>query len=200
VNTICQGRKAAVLRFTKMLAKVCLFPFFQLSTEGLCYLPRKSAFILLPKHQRWEDVPLLNLAIPRPLYYVAKHELFLNPLSRWYISSLGGIPLNRVRPLESRQSMRAIVEVLRNDEGLVVFPEGTYYPGAVGPGRSGLIRIIRSRARVPFSPVGIEYSGKRGRTLVKIRLGGPLAADQAVEERDFLAQVMKEIARLSGLS
>jgi len=179
---------------------MCLFPFFHLSTEGLRYLPRKSAFILLPKHQRWEDIPLLNLAIPRPLYYVAKHELFLNPLSGWYISSLGGIPLNRVRPLESRQSMRAMTEVLRNDEGLVVFPEGTYYRGTVGPGRSGVIRMIRSRAKAPFIPVGIEYSGKRGRTLAQIRLGRPVAETPEMDEREFLDQVMKEIARLSGLS
>jgi 1-acyl-sn-glycerol-3-phosphate acyltransferase len=96
--------------------------------------------------------------------------------------------------------MRAMREVLRNDEGLVIFPEGTYYQGTVGPGHSGLIRMVRSRAKAPFIPVGIEYSGKRGRTLVKIRLGKPLAEDPAADEGEFLDRAMKEIARLSGLS
>jgi 1-acyl-sn-glycerol-3-phosphate acyltransferase len=132
------------------------------------------------------------------LYYVAKHELFLNSLSCWYISSLGGISLNRLRPLESRQSIKAMIGVLKNEEGLVVFPEGTYYQGGVGQGSPGLIRMIRSRVEAPLIPVGIEYSARKCRTLAQIRLGKPLADDQAAGRRDVLAPVMEEIARLSG--
>jgi len=197
-DPLCHGRNAAVLRLSSILARLCLSPFFQIRTEGLSHLPLKGAFILLPKHQRWEDIPLLTLAIPRPLYYVAKHELFLNPLSCWYISSLGGIPLNRLRPLESRQSIRVMIEALKKEEGLVVFPEGTYYRRRVGPGRRGLIKMIRSRVEAPFIPVGIEYSARRGRTLVQIRLGEPLADDQVADERDIFALVMEKIAGLSG--
>lgn len=50
--------------------------------------------------------------------YVAKHELFTNPLSNWFLGSLGGIPLNRDRPLESRRSIRAMIEFLREGEGV----------------------------------------------------------------------------------
>ena len=85
------------------VARTFLFPFFRLNITGKENLPRKSAFVLLPKHQRWEDIPLLGLSTPRPLYYLAKHELFKNALGNWFFRGLGGVPLNRERPLESRE-------------------------------------------------------------------------------------------------
>ena len=68
-------------------------------------MPEKGPFILLPKHQRWEDIPIIDLALQKPLYYIAKYELFNNVLFRWFITSAGGIPLNRERPMESRRSL-----------------------------------------------------------------------------------------------
>jgi hypothetical protein len=85
------GRSEWVYRLTRIIARLLLAPFFRVVVSGLENLPAESAFILLPKHQRWEDIPLLTLATPRRLYYVAKHELFKNPLGSWYVTSLGGI-------------------------------------------------------------------------------------------------------------
>jgi 1-acyl-sn-glycerol-3-phosphate acyltransferase len=192
-------RKGFVFWPTKILARICFTPFFQLRTGGAEYLPAESAFVLLPKHQRWEDIPLLSLATPRPLYYMAKSELFRNPISRWFFSSLGGIPLNRERPMESRGSLYRMIDHTRRGEGIVIFPEGTYYRDKLGPGRVGLIKMILSRASVPFVPVGFKYSKKRNRTEVEIRFGEPICPDPSASAEDFLTHIMKEIGRLSGL-
>ena len=94
--TVEIGKRSDLLFWlSKYIGKVLFYPFFQIQTNGLENLPEGKAFILLPKHQRWEDIPLLGLGTQRPLYYVAKYELFRNPISRWFLSSLGGIPLNR---------------------------------------------------------------------------------------------------------
>jgi 1-acyl-sn-glycerol-3-phosphate acyltransferase len=165
--------------------------------EGLSYVPGQGAFILLPKHQRWEDIPLLGIASPRPLYYVAKHELFLNPLSRWFIGGLGGIPLNRVRPLESRASIKTIMNHLRKGEGMAIFPEGTYVQEGVGPARAGLMRMISSRMAVPFIPVGFTYKRAHIHIKVTIRFGEPLYKDRFPSTEGFVRSVMEEIANLS---
>ncbi len=193
-----QPRSALVLRFVRPTARIFLSQLFRIKARGQEHLPNQSGFILLPKHRRWEDIPLLSLATPRPLYYVAKYELFLNPISRWFISSLGGIPLNRSRPLESRQSLKTMLDLLEKGEGIVIFPEGTYYRSRMGPGHVGLIRMIQSRSTVPFIPVGINYSAKRARTLVEINFGRPSYEGSLNSVGDFLDQMMKEIARLSG--
>jgi len=194
-----RARKNWVLKVTKTTSRIFLSPFFRLKTEGAENLPQKSAFILLPKHQRWVDIPLLSLATPRPLYYVAKYDLFKNPLSNWLIRSLGGIPLNRQRPLESRRSLKVMIKFLSKGEGVVVFPEGTYYRNKIGPAHAGIVRFILSRLSIPFIPEGMNYSGKGIRTLVRIIFGKAIYSDPSVPAGSFLDNVMKEIAGLSGL-
>jgi len=189
-----------LLIFARVAVGLCLYPFFRLQIRGRKNLPQDKAFILLPKHQRWEDIPLLGLATPSTLYYVAKHELFLNPVFRWLISSLGGIPLNRKRPIESRRSLKQMIAVLKNGEGVVIFPEGTYYNGHVGPGHVGLIRMVSSRLVLPFIPVGIRYSKDGIRARVQINFGIPIYKDTSVAADRFVHRVMWEIARLSGFS
>jgi len=183
----------------KAAARIYLAPFFELHVKGRENVPPKNSFILLPKHQRWEDIPLLGLAAPVPLYYVAKSELFMNRLSNWFMSSLGGIPLDRRRPLASRNSIKTIVRLLKGGAGVVVFPEGTYYKNAMGSGHVGLIRLIRSRMDLPFIPTGIRYSGRGVRKLVEIEFGEALFWESSTEPEVFLASAMQEIKFLSGL-
>ena len=158
------GRKEGFFRFFRLLTRFLLWPFFRLEAHGLKNLPEDSAFILLVKHQRWEDIPLLGLATPRPLYYIAKYELFKNTLSNWFISSLGGIPLNRQRPLESRRFLQATIAFLQKGEGIVIFPEGTYYRDKMGPGQIGMVKFVLSRLALPLIPVGITYTAGGRRT------------------------------------
>ena len=82
MTPLVRERNHSVFWITRIMAKLLLSPFFQIETGGIEHLPKKSAFILLPKHQRWEDIPLLGVVTPRPLYYIAKYELFMNPVSK----------------------------------------------------------------------------------------------------------------------
>ena len=194
------GRNEGLFKVLIVLVRVLLTPFFRIEAKGLKNLPRDKAFILLSKHQRWEDIPLLSLATPRPLYYIAKYELFKNTLNNWFFSSLGGIPLNRQRPLESRRFLQATIELLEKGEGVVIFPEGTYYRNQMGPGQTGMIRFVLSRLKLPFIPVGINYAEDGWRTRVRINFGKAFHTDSSLAADTFVNRMMKEIAALSGLS
>jgi 1-acyl-sn-glycerol-3-phosphate acyltransferase len=193
------SRNEGLFRVLKFFARLWLKPFFRMEVEGQKNLPRSSAFILLSKHQRWEDIPLLSLATPRPLYYIAKYELFKNALSKRFFSALGGIPLNRRRPLESRRFLQATIQLLEKGEGVVIFPEGTYYRNKMGPGQTGMIKFVLSRLTLPFIPVGINYAANGWRTRVRINFGKAFHTDQTVAADRFVRHMMKEIAVLSGL-
>ena len=194
------GRNRGLLQIFRFLVKILLLPFFRLETDGLHNLPRDSAFILLPKHQRWEDIPLLGLATPRPLYYIAKYELFKNTLSNRFFSAMGGIPLNRQRPLESRRFLQATIQLLEKGEGVVIFPEGTYYRNKMGPGQTGMVRFVLSRLKLPFIPVGINYAANGWRTRVRINFGKAFHTDPSLAADTFVSRMMQEIAALSGLT
>jgi 1-acyl-sn-glycerol-3-phosphate acyltransferase len=193
------GRKPIVFWISKIVGTILLAPFFRLQTNGTENLPHECAFVLLPKHQRWEDIPLLGLATPRPLYYVAKYELFNNPLSNWFVKSLGGIPLNRQRPFESRRFLQITIGLLEKGEGVVIFPEGTYYINKMGPGQVGVVRFVLNRLSLPFIPVGIHYARKQRHTLVHINFGQAFYADPAMSAAAFVERMMQKIAELSGL-
>jgi 1-acyl-sn-glycerol-3-phosphate acyltransferase len=164
-----------------------------------------SPAIILPKHQYWTDIPLMSIAIPESLYFVAKKELFLLPGVRTFLSLLGGIPLDRDRSIRTLKSFKQIFSLLDRAERVVLFPEGTYVRHAVGLGKSRLIEMIleyqsRRPQRIPFIPVGIRY-GKRmgGRREVRIRIGRPLFGNERTDAPSLTGWVMKEISRLSGL-
>ena len=181
-------------------AKMLLGPLFLLTVEGAKRIPRDRACILLPKHQRWEDIPLLSLAAARPLYFIAKHELFANPLSDWFFKSLGGVPLNRANPLKSRNSLKEIDRLLALRQPLVLFPEGTYFPHRMGRGHAGFLRFLHRRFEGPFLPVGIRYAHGFPRTRVAIRFGRPIYSTVDAGSKPFLSVIMEQIARLSDLS
>lgn len=181
----------------KAVSRLSLFPFFDLQAEGSERLRQKRRFVLLPKHQRWEDIPLLSLASPRPLYYVAKKELFEHGPAAWFLRSLGGIPLDRRRPLKSRSSLREIIDHLKGGEGVVVFPEGTYHPNRIGPAHAGLVRYVRSQIRVPFIPVGISYGEGRLRRKVSVRFGNSFYGEGFQSVGEFLEYIMGAVADLS---
>lgn len=194
------GRSEGFFKIIIVFVRVLLRPFFRIEVEGLKNLPPDRAFILLSKHQRWQDIPLLSLATPRPLYYIAKYELFKNALSCWFFSALGGIPLNRQRPLESRRFLQATIQLLEKGEGIVIFPEGTYYRNKMGPGQTGMVRFVLSRLKLPFIPVGINYAKNGWRTRVRINFGKTFHTDPTLAADTFVNRMMKEIAALSGLT
>lgn len=194
------GRREGFFRVFRYLTRLLLWPFYRLETRGVQHLPEDSAFILLVKHQRWEDIPLLGLATPRPLYYIAKTELFKNAVSNWFISALGGIPLNRQRPLESRRFLQAAIAFLQKGEGIVIFPEGTYYRDKMGPGQAGMVKFVLSRLELPLIPVGIAYIAGSRRTGVRINFGKAYLAGPSLAADAVVNRMMTEIAALSGLS
>jgi 1-acyl-sn-glycerol-3-phosphate acyltransferase len=178
--------------------------YFRLEVDGLEHWPEGSAAILCPKHQRWEDVPIVGLTFPRPLYYVAKIELFQSPASRALVQALGGIPLDRQRPQATLSTFRTLHSILNRQEQIVLFPEGTYVPDEVGPGKHRFIQLLLrlqrhlSQASLPFVPMGITYIPNPPGYQVKARIGPPLTTAEPKQATDFTREIMTAIDRLQS--
>ena len=92
---------------------------------GLEYLPAEGGFILCLNHISARDPLFVSSRIPRRrrIFFLAKKELFKNPLSRWAVSHLGGIPVDRGHA--DLSAIRRAMQVLREGFGLGIFPQGT---------------------------------------------------------------------------
>lgn len=200
-------RSNLIFNLTRVISSLVLSSRFEVQIQGLAHLPEKGPAFLIPKHQQWWDIPLLGHTVPRPLYFLAKQELFRSSLCRFFISRLGGIPVDRLSPIRSLATFRALASLLRQGAFLVLFPEGTYYPGAMGPGKWRLVQMIlrlqhkQALTAVPFLPVGMAYERRpgRGRTGVTLRIGEPLQEPDPCRAEDFTDHLLSRIKELSGL-
>lgn len=188
----------------RWLARQTLGWFYRIKVQGLEYLPREGPAIICPKHQRWEDIPVVGMALPRPLHYIAKAELFRTPVQREILSAWGGVPVDRERPRATLSSFRMLVPLLQGGAFIVLFPEGTYVPGRVGPGKHRLIQMLlalQGRDGVPplpFVPVGITYRPERLGYRVEVKVGPPLLAAGPGEALELTRALMAGITRLCG--
>jgi 1-acyl-sn-glycerol-3-phosphate acyltransferase len=200
------ARSEPLFRVTQGIAKFYLPIKFEIRIQGLENLPGEGPALLIPKHQRWWDVPLLGTYIPRPLFFLAKQELFNLRLTRYYMSRMGGIPLDRQNPLHSLPTFRSLAPLIKAGAFLVVFPEGTYYPDQMGPGKWRLIQMILrlqqklALAPIPFVPLGIRYETSRSqKTRVVISTGRAVSETDPSRAETFTIQMLHEVKKLTGL-
>jgi len=129
-----------------------------LRVAGLQNIPKEGGFIIASNHASYLDPPFLGVSCTmRSVGYMAKAELFSNPLFGAFIRFLGAIPIRR--GAADRNMFKTFGEALRQRKlGLIVFPEGTRSAdGALGAPRRGIGALCRE-AGVPVVPAYIRGS------------------------------------------
>lgn len=123
---------------------------------------RSGAYLLAANHHGPYDAPLLIAATPRVIYWLSIVELFQNPISRWFLSSMLASPLDRQKT--DTLTMRRIVRHLRAGRVVGLFPEGGVRQGAESVTEGGTIKGGFSKlalmAGVPVLPCVILGSEK----------------------------------------
>jgi 1-acyl-sn-glycerol-3-phosphate acyltransferase len=193
-----------IYRFCRGVLRQTWARLHPVQVEGLEHLPAMGPAIICPKHQRWEDIIAVGVALPPPLYYIAKAELFVNHLQGEFLRALGGVPVDRQNPRATLSSFRQLLPLLQQYAYIVLFPEGTYFRGRMGPGKHRLVKMILKLQEqnglepLPFVPVGLSYdepprsSGRR----VTVRVGTPLFAPGAKQGEALTRAIMEKIAGL----
>ena len=132
--------------------------YFRMSRIGRDYIPRRGPAIIASNHRSFFDPFIIACMARRPMYYVAKRELFeIHPLISWLLRALGGFPVDRGRG--DRDTIATAKELLARGELVLIFPEGTRTrPGPLGPARRGVGRLaIETGAPViPVAIIGTE--------------------------------------------
>lgn len=104
---------------------------FRVEVKGRENLPKHGA-LLCPNHASDIDPVLIGLCLPIDyhLHFMAKAELFQNRLLGWFLRALGAFPVNREGT--DIQAVKTAMKVIREDENLLIFPEGTTIHGGIG--------------------------------------------------------------------
>jgi 1-acyl-sn-glycerol-3-phosphate acyltransferase len=97
--------------------------WFGLRVSGAGNVPLGGPVILAANHISMLDVPLLVVACPRPLTFMAKRPLFNDRFRAWFFHGFGGFP---VEPgTADGAALRAGLGVLARGDLLGLFAEGT---------------------------------------------------------------------------
>jgi 1-acyl-sn-glycerol-3-phosphate acyltransferase len=110
--------------------------------------------LLAANHQSFLDPIFVGMAFQRPINYLARSDLFHVPGLREVIRALHAHPVKRGRVAPG--TLKTVMDILRRQEPLLVFPEGTRTTdGSVGELEKG-VGAIAKRCHAKIIPVCIE--------------------------------------------
>jgi 1-acyl-sn-glycerol-3-phosphate acyltransferase len=169
------------------LARAVLLPFFLLYFRmvrlGNEHVPSKGPVLLASNHRSFLDPFVIGTLTRRPVYYMAKRELFERRWQAWLLGSLGAFPVDRGTGDEHAMSTARII--LERGDCVVIFPEGTRVrPGPLGHPHRGVGRLALQTGAtvVPVAVMGTE-DVRRGWRIrprrVVLRCGRPLGFPRA---------------------
>jgi 1-acyl-sn-glycerol-3-phosphate acyltransferase len=125
---------------------------FSLRREGWNNVPKKGPLLVVSNHQSMFDPVLVGLSSRRYLSYLARKNLFEQPVLAPLIRSLNAIPIDRGM---GKDGIQAVLEALGHGQAVLVFPEGERtHDGTVEPLKPGVSLLIK-RVACPIIPVGI---------------------------------------------
>ena len=164
----------------------------RVEVEGAEHVDPRRPTLYACNHQSSIDIPVLFLALPVNLRFIAKEQLRWVPLVGWYLQLAGHILVDRSNRSRAIASLdRAAVDIARRKISLIVFPEGTRSPdGRILPFKHGSFGLAL-KARIPVVPVTLEGSSgvmprrswriRPGR--IRVRLGAPVEVDRFRRQR-----------------
>jgi 1-acyl-sn-glycerol-3-phosphate acyltransferase len=152
--------------------------YWRMTCAGREHIPRSGPVIVAANHRSFIDPFMIGCVMGRPLYYVAKQELFRHRAVGWLLSALGAFPVRRGQG--DADAIATARELLERGEAVLIFPEGTRVrPGGLGMPRRGVGRLalLTGAPVVPVAIAGTEDIRRGWRIRprkVRIRAGRPL--------------------------
>lgn len=188
----------------RSIARALLRLFFRLKVRDAYYIPSRGPAIVVSNHTSYLDPLILGVASSRKLNFMAKAELFKNPVFGRAISALGAFPVKRGAP--DRQALRKAASILSDKHCLAVFPEGSRRSQGLGKPERGTALLARQAGAIiiPAGIIGankVKSQGSRLPRLVKIevRFGTPFIVPVDAD-KEAMQNIMEEVmACIAGL-
>lgn len=172
------------------------FYFFTLKglrCEGVENIPKEGAVIIAPNHKSNFDPPVIGVCSPRVVHYMAKEELFRNPVFAAVIRYFGTFPVKR--GAVDRAAIRRALTELKEGQPLGIFPEGTRTHGnRIGRFHDGMasIALMTGTPILPVAVIGTEHLPKKEGPLAVV-FGKPIPVAKARPAPEAIREVNEAV-------
>jgi glycerol-3-phosphate dehydrogenase (NAD(P)+) len=174
-----RGVNKPVYWIVRAIVQPAIMIWFRLGRFGREHVPAEGGVILAANHKSFLDPFVVACCIRRPVYFVAKRELFDKRWQGWLLNALGAFPIRRGESDE--ESMATAKEIVRRGDAVVIFPEGTRIrkPDELGKAKRGVGRLALETG-APVLPVAVTGTDRARRgwrirpVKVRVRLGPAL--------------------------
>jgi 1-acyl-sn-glycerol-3-phosphate acyltransferase len=175
----------------KFALKLFFQIYFRVEINGKENIPKNGACVIAPKHISNWDAPLLVAKIRRnDTYVLGKQELFVNSFVKFLARKTHILPIKR--GANDTQATRKCIDVLKQGNMLVIFPEGT----RKGIEKNGKVHrgavAIANIAETSIIPVGISATYKPF-SKVKINYGKPIDVSEKKLDKNEVKEITEEI-------
>jgi glycerol-3-phosphate dehydrogenase (NAD(P)+) len=191
-----RGVNPLVYWVVRAVLQPAILLWFRVSRTGHRNIP-DGPVILAANHRSFLDPFVIGICLRRPIYFVAKKELFRNRLQAWLLNCLGAFPVRRGESDE--ESVRTALELLERGQAVVIFPEGTRIrSGSLAKPKRGVGRLAleSGAAVVPVAVTGTERARSRGLRIrpvkVSLRFGRALTFPRVEGASPGLAREVTE--------
>src|SRR5665213_243193 len=187
------GANPIIYWFVRLTFQPFFRLYFRMTRVGLEHVPKHGPVIIAANHRSFLDPFVIACMARRPMYYVAKQEVFKFSVVAWLLSALGAFPVRR--GAGDADMITTAKAILARGDIVLIFPEGTRTrPGALGRPRRGVGRLALETG-VPVVPVAVIGTDaiRRGCRIrphrVRLRAGPPLRFPQVDEPSKELSLI-----------
>ena len=181
-------------KFAKILLIIIFRTLYSIKVDGKENLISLSGgAILCANHSTNLDPILIAISSPRKLRFMGKAELFKYKIEKYVFSDLlGAFPVRRGE--NDLKAMKTAINVVKEGDVLVLFPEGTRNKDGQEVDTKAGIGFIVAKTKAPVIPVSIVGSPKLF-SKFSIIIGEPIDFSKFYQEK-ITANEYKEISNI----
>lgn len=167
-------------RFARGLLSIIFRLIYRFEVTGIENIPEKGRAILCSNHTSVLDPIVLGISIKRPISFMAKKELFKNPLIAKLLKTLTAFPVDREG--SDLSAIRNSIDVLKMERILCIFPEGTRTKKIDLESAKPGVSLIAYKGKSPVIPVFIKSNYKLF-SKIDVYIGEPIILEEFFDKK-----------------
>lgn len=131
----------------RFIVWILIHTIYRIDTKNVNILPANGKGLIVCNHVSFADALFVFGLCPRPVKFVMDHKIFNIPVFKYLFNAVGAIPISSKNENEQifNEAFYKIDQYLKNDELVVIFPEGKITSdGQMNEFKPGILKVLNS--------------------------------------------------------